>query len=568
MIAGRGAVLLGDELGSGWRAMWTAQRTWLSLREGLGWPTGARDLAAPLGGAFVSPSPLFDAITLPLRAVMGPVSAFDVVAMAHLLLAAVGGWWLGRMAGLRAPGALVSGTVFGFNALLLSAGAASGAPEVLGMAWVPVALGAVAWLMRAPGPRSGIAAALSVTLMGLADPHLALFAPLVAPALLLPWLAERAARARVDLAGTGRALLWVTLGVAGAAALSGWLLGPLLSAVQDPDALLAPGGLSPAPLASPEGLGGALSGFATLSGALLPSSADVLHSGGAAVSTVAIYAGWLSLGLAAAGARVGRLRWLALALLSLTLAMGPYLLVTPDGWRPVPVPWWTWLSHTFPQYALIQHYVRAMAFAFAGLAVLAGAGADLLFERAGRRAWVPWATSALILAETLALSPLPTPLPNASVWIPGAVTRLDTLPVQGAILDWPQREGSASDEIPRYLYYQLWHHRPIFTDLASGVGPTGLEGNPFFAGLERLTYGDAYRSPAWGEATSMPISDGISAMRGMGYAYLVLHPWHLAPERRAQVTAWLSRTLTVASEEADGSVVYALRPSTSELTSR
>ena len=564
VIEGRGARLLGDELGSSWRALWTGQRTLVSLEAGLGWPTEARDLAAPVGGHFVSPSPLFDALTLPLRQVLGPVSAFDVLAMAHLLLAAVGGFWLGRMAGLREQGALVSGTVFGFNALLLSAGAASGAPEVLGMAWVPFALGSLVWLLRAPGPLPALAVTASVALMGLADLHLALFAPLVAPVLVAPWLLGQGLIARDAPGRAGRSVLWVALGIGAAALLTGQLLGPLVTTLIDPDALLPPGGLSPEHLPSPEDLGQSLSGFATLAGALLPGSSYVSHRGGAAVCTVAIYAGWLSLGLAAAGARVGRLRWLALALLGLILAMGPYLLVTPDGWRPVPVAWWTWLAQTFPPYALTQSYVRAMAFAYAGLAVLAGAGAELLFEQSGRRVWVPWLASAAIMAETLAFSAVPTPLPSASVWIPGAVTRLRSLPREGAVLDWPQREGSATDEIPRYLYYQLWHGRPIFTDLASGEGPTGLESNPFFAELERLTYGETYRSPAWSAATSMPIYEGVSAMQGMGYVYVVLHPWHLAPDRRERVAQWLAATLTVASQEDDGSAVYALRARSAE----
>lgn len=568
VIAGRGALLLGDELGSGWRAIWTAQRTLLSLEAGEGWPVAAADLASPVGGPFVSPSPLFDALSLPFRVVLGPISTFDVLAVLHLLLASVGGWWLGRMAGLRSAGALVAGTIFGLNPLLLSAGAASGQPEVLGMAWVPLALGGLTWLLRSPGPAPAAFTALAVTFMGLADMHLALFAPLVAVALVAPWLVERLTTLRQDVPGSARALLWAAVGVGAGAVALGQLLGPLFAVIQDPDALLAPGSLSPAPLPPPEALRDSLSAFATLGGALVPSEANTLRGHGAAASTIWTYAGWIPLALAAAGARVGRLRWLLLALLGLGLAMGPYLLVTPDGWRPVPLRAWAALAEVFPQVGLIQSYVRALAFAFAGLAVLAGAGADLLVERLRGRAWVPWATAAAIAAEAITLSPVPAPLPSASVWLPAAVTRLSTLPRKGAVLDWPQREGSAHDEIPRYLYYQLWHGRPMFTDLRSGVGPTGLEGNPFFAALERVTYGDGYRSTAWGEATAMPMSEGVTAMTGMGYAYLVLHPWHLAPDRREGVSAWLNETLTLASQEADGSAVYALRARPGEVSTR
>lgn len=565
MLAGRGGWLLGDELGSGWRALWTAHGAFLSARAEAGWPLETRALAWPLGGPFASPSPLFDALSVPLRFALGPVSTFDALAILHLGLAVAGAWVLARQAGLRQAGALVAATGFGFNALLLTAGAASGAPEVLGMAWVPWMLAAALWLFRAPGPVPALAAALGLVAVATADLHLALFAPLLAPLVLLPALAERLSssswRARASLVG------WGAVGVGAGVAAAVWLLRPMLAALADPDALTPPGSLRLAPLPAPDALGAHVASFATLSGILLPG--DPVREQGAAVALQSTYAGWVLLLLALTGATLGRLRWAALAVVAALLAMGPYLLVTLDGWRPTPVSWWRWLREAWPATQMVSEPVRAMAFSFAGLAVLAGAGAEKLATALSRGASdgggrlgrvLPWALSAAMLVELLLVSPVPAPLPAASVWIPGAVTSLRELPDQGAVLDWPQKEPGGTTEISRYVYYQLWHGRPVFTDLQSGAGPTGVESNPFIAALERVTYGDDYRSAAWTAASRLSATEGIETLAAMGYRWLVLHPWHVAPDRQGEVAEWLNEALELERAEPDGSRVYAVRP--------
>lgn len=552
-----GSRLLGDELGHGWRAMWTANRTVTALRGGQGWPLDADGLGAPLSGGLVSPSPLFDALSAALRLALGPVATFNGLALAHLGLAAWGAWTLARLAGARWEGRLVAATVFAFNAMILSGGAASGAPEVLGMAWAPVAIAAVLWVVRAPGPLSALGAALALVAMSLADPHLAFFAPLLLPLVLLPELA-------LALRGERRAerlrrLGWLAAGLGLGAALATRLLAPLLEALAASETLAPPGSLRFADLPDPDALVGMVGAHATLSGLLLPGG-ELLREPGAALSLSALYAGWVALVLAGVAAGIGRLRWVALGAAAVVLAMGPYLLVTPDGWRPVPAPWWLWMREIWPATQAIASPVRAMAFGYAALAVLAALGADRLVDALPRaRVALPWLLSASILAEMALLSPVPAPLPTASVWLPGAVGRLGALPGAGAVIDWPQREPGGGGEISRYVGYQMWHGKRIFADTRTGPGWAGVEANPFFAALERITYGEAYRSAEWTRVSELPVPAGVAALRAMGFDWLVFHPWHVAPDRQQAVATWLSQTLTLEAEEPDGSRVYALR---------
>lgn len=559
VLAGRGARLLGDELGHAWRALWTTEQVRTQLGAGAGWPLSTQSLGAPFGGSYASPAPLFDLISAALRAVLGPVSAFDVAAIGHLGLAAGGAWALGRLAGLRWEGALIAASVFAFNALLLSAGAASGAPEVLGMAWVPWALAAGLWVTRAPGPISALALALSVIAVSLADLHLALFAPLLLPLVVAPALVER--RWGEGVGAWVRALGWVALGVAGAALVVGPILGPMLSALADPYAIAPPGSLRLVPLLAPDELGGAVASFATLSDVLLPGG-ELAEVRGAALTMRSVYAGWVALVLAGVGAGLGRLRWVTLAVVALILAMGPYLLITPDGWRPVPVGWWTWLRETWPVYRLVTSPVHAMSFAFAGLAVLAGFGMDRLMvvlSATRLTAVAPWALSGAIIVEILGLTPIPTQLPSAEVWIPGAVTEVRGVG-PGAVLDWPPREASGRSEISRYASYQMWHQRPVFFDLSSEPGDAGVESNPFFVALERASYGDGYRSPQWSKVSALPLGLGVEALSHMGFAWLIYHPWHVAPDRREAVESLLSSALVLHLEHPDGSRLYRIAP--------
>ncbi len=557
VLVGRGSRLLGDELGSGWRAMWTADAARASLAAGEGWPSSTSTLGTPFGGSFASPSPLFDALSALARAALGPVTTFDLLALSHLGLAAAGAWVLGRTAGLAWEGALVSAAVFGFNSLLLSAGAASGAPEVLGMAWVPWALVALVRLARSPGPGSAALAALALVAVALSDLHLALLAPLLLPFALAPALADRLQG--VDARGKVGALVWTATALGAAALVLTPLLAPMFSALADPDAIAPPGSLRLGALPAPDELGGALASFATLSGVLLPGQ-DLGVVRGAALTMTCVYAGWVALGLAVLGAGWGRLRWAAISVAALLLAMGPYLLVTPDGWRPVPVAWWSWLREVWPVYRMITTPVRAMAFGFAGLAVLAGFGAERLIAALPRAARVlPWALSGAVILEILAFTPIPTPLPSAEVWIPAAVTTLRERPEAGAVLDWPQREASGASEISRYAAYQLWHGRPVFFDLSSEPGDAGVEANPFFVALEKATYGEGYRSPQWSAISALPLKVGVDALGSMGFTWLAWHPWHVAPERREAVERLLTENLILEVEHPDGSRLYRIQ---------
>jgi hypothetical protein len=166
--------------------------------------------------------------------------------------------------------------------------------------------------------------------------------------------------------------------------------------------------------------------------------------------------------------------------------------------------------------------------------------------------------AACVFADLFWFSPVPMPIPSASAAIPRASRALADLPRPGAVLDWPQRYEGRSVEYSRYFYYQTAHGRPIPYDFApTSYMPGPIEGNAFFAELERLTYGDAYSSQAWGEAADYPVRRGLTELEQMGFAYLAVHLRAVPEDRVRTLAGWLdSRLYPVVGVWSEGTVVF------------
>lgn len=543
--------MLGDGLGQGFWSIWFQDHLWRSFQQGSLWAADTRSLAAPVGGALASVAPLADAAAAGLRAFLGPISAFHAVMLVHFALAIGGGWALGRAAGLREEGALICATVLGFSAFLLSTGLASGSPVGMAGAWTPWVVAAALRCARAPSVGAALGLVLSGVLLAVSDPQLAILALLVLPLLLVPELVD-AFRARRWSGG-------VALGVGAALAvgLGALAMEPLLRRIDVPFALLPAGAplfsrvVAPAGMASPAGLAVALSS--------LVSPAELVVGGETGRTLQSAYLGWVALGLALLVPSGRRLRWVLLSLGGVVLAMGPYALVSSRAWAPVPEEGWMALRELWPAFQRVTAPGRATGFTVVGLAVLAGMSAEALLGRLPTRlAWFgALGLSGAVLVDLAWASGLPFPLPATEVAVSEAATTLRALPVPGAVMDWPPRAATGDGEIQRTFYDQLWHRRPIWESPAPGPDPTGIATNPLVVQLELLSYGADYRSEAWGPVASLHPESGRYALVDMGYAYLVLHPEQLDPERSEAVAAWLDEALTRVSTLGDGTAIFA-----------
>jgi hypothetical protein len=556
--------IIGDELSGAWRTLWAHDWTLHRLRTDGAWPLTATEVAYPRSGPFSSIAPVNDALSLLPQLLVGLVPAYNLVVIFHWLLAATGGYALARAAGARRAGALVGGSVMGWNSFLLTYGIASAVVETSTVGWVAWFFAAMVALVRRPGLGLAIATGLLFAIAGVASFYWALLIALVVPLVAVPALADRWAAAPE---GRGRLFGSVLLAVVVAAAAFFPLAMPLLDTYAAQGAVLQDYATRKQELLDPGVMANLAHDYATVQGLLFPGKGQLTAHADMDRLVQSTYAGWVAIALAAAGLRRGALRWLALALAGALLALGPFVFLNPGAWRSAPVFYWVWLRDLIPPVRMITSYVRFDVFASLGLAVLAALGADRLIAAATEtlpkprapRTLLAFGLSAAVLMEMAFVSPVPFPLPTAPAKIPSVSETLATLPSPGAVLDWPQRYAGLPVEVSRYFFYQSAHHRPIPYDFApTSYMPGEIEGNAFFAELERVSYGEDYYSNAWGEQTERAALYGLMELREYGFAYLILHPSFVDPERLPLVIDLLDDNLHRVETGADGAVLYRL----------
>jgi hypothetical protein len=489
------------------------------------------------------------------------VPAYNLVVLFHLVLAGTGAYALARQAGCQHAGGFVAATAFGFNAFLLSYGVASAVAETQTMGWIAWFFAAVIWLVREPGRISALCAALLFAITALSSHYWALFAALFSPFIGLAALNDRR-RAHKPIVSL-RLLGWTAAAVVIAAAV---FLPPgraLMETYQAQGAVLQDYASRKQALLPPSVMASHAHDLATFVGFLLPGKDRIAEHEDMDRLIQSTYAGWIVLTLALAGLGKGRRRWFIVAAVGMTLACGPYLLLSETSYQENPVPWWVFLRDYVPVTRMITSYVRFSVFFFLGVAVLAAYGADRLlqFARApALRLALGLLCAAAVFGEMFWLSPVPLPLPSASAAIPAASRGLAELEKEGAVLDWPQRYPESTVEVSRYFYFQSVHGRPIPYDFApTSDMPGPIEGNPFFAELERLTYGDEYSSQAWSALSDLPVRRGLSELEAMGFAFIALHTEYMPPDRLRLVAGWLESRLPVVLATPGESMVFEVR---------
>lgn len=181
--------------------------------------------------------------------------------------------------------------------------------------------------------------------------------------------------------------------------------------------------------------------------------------------------------------------WLALALVPLILALGPYLVwngaLVKTGEQVVGLPFML-LQLAVPELA-ITHAARLGVVGIATLCGLAGVALARLPTRLG------WLLSpllaALIAAEGLWASPVSPPLPSAPAVVPAVVTALAAAEPSDrrGVLDLPPQVDRTM-LTSRHLWYQTGHGRPIPYSIDPHTSRSG--DNDVLLSLERHTRGE------------------------------------------------------------------------------
>ncbi|MCP4917676.1 MAG: hypothetical protein GY913_12190 [Proteobacteria bacterium] len=541
-----------------WRAMWANDWTASRLLSDGAWPLTSTEFAFPRQGPFSSIAPVNDLLSLLPQLLFELPTTHNLLALFHVLLACTGGYALARRLGATRDGSLVGGGVFGLNAFLLSYGLASGVVETWSAGWIAWHVVALLTLIERPRVSTAIAAGLTFTALGASSLYWALLTSLLLPLIALPmaWPALR------DPARRRGFLLHAGLAVGVAALTLGPIVAMLLGTYTADEAVLLNYADRKQQLLPAGVMAGMAHDFATVSGYFVPGETALAVHDNMDRLVQTTYAGWLALGLAAAGLERGRWRWLALVGVAGLFSLGPYLPLSPQHYSGQPVWFWSVLGGLLPPVRMITSYVRFSVFVFLGLGVLSAFGTDRLLARlrgGGRSLRLAGAAVlALVVAETALFSPVPFPLPWANASVPEVSQLLVELPAAGAVLDWPQRYPGRTTEISRYFYYQSVHGRPVAYDFApTNYMPGPVEGNAFIARMERTTYGETYQSGAWTpESMGSPLV-GAAQLADMGYAYLVVHLEHVPADRAPLLLGFLDATLELEAETADG-LVYRL----------
>jgi hypothetical protein len=229
--------------------------------------------------------------------------------------------------------------------------------------------------------------------------------------------------------------------------------------------------------------------------------------------------------------------WVVAAGFCVLASTGPFLPVTRDIAATIPVNLvWRLVHDGLPGGAWILEPFRYALPAALALAVAGALGADALATRFGSGA------STLVvqawLLELAFLSPVPVPLPTASVVIPAEYAALDALVGPGALLELPYFDRGTDRFRRVHFLNQLAHGRPI-ADEVIGFPARYLRENQYAASLL------AAEKDAGPLAVTVSDPSRVHADRarlaGDGFAAVVVTPAaYRSPEQRDAALALLA----------------------------
>jgi hypothetical protein len=270
-------------------------------------------------------------------------------------------------------------------------------------------------------------------------------------------------------------------------------------------------------------------------------------------SVFSAYVGYVVSGLALIGVLKRRsnresIFWFGLAILSFTLALGPYLQfnLIQTG---IPLPYI--LAEQLPLIQMLRHPHRFSALLAVPMAVLAGYGALAVKDWLAKRRWgkrlAHPATFAILLTALILADYWSVPASMITAAIPNFYATLADEPGDFAIVGLPGDRNRTE----QYMFYQTLHARPILGGHVSRLPPGALafeSSVPLLAGM--------YDS---GEINmQLPdISRQLSLLDQAGFRYLILHKHLVWPGTLAKWRSYLAISPRYEDEDV---VVYTTNP--------
>ncbi len=556
----------------------------------------------PLGGSLISCHPLNDLLSIPLQVLFGPLTAFNLILLFHVILAAWGAYALARYLTGDRRAAFVAGVVFAFCPFLATFAVASGGTEMVSVGWLP--LGALFGLrtLREGGWKNPVLLALTMVAIDLTCVYYVAVMVLFCAGLVLyhgslgtgaidalaPGTPPRAPRTGGRLAGVARLI--------GAAGLTLLLAGPhlvlLMRAVDSPDSLLrdqvadrptlfgsndppppplpVEPGARDDPKAMPTGYppntvraGSSISqqGYSSvyLLNVIRPGGGSLQHHDSFCEFRLDPYLGLVALALAAialwGGPRRATVFWVVVWACFTAFAIGPDFNLTAShqlGRLLAPARLLGAVFFLNPPGHEAVYYVMSML----ALAVLSAMGTKVLLERfpLRRPGAVTAAIAAVVLADYALLSSRPFPLQHERVDLPEAY--LDKVHSYSStpMLELPMwRDGTMVANRGQFCYQAL-HHQPIAGSIAAGI-PYTLEKNLLTLRLISEEFG-----PRELDIEQRQYQDAIDWLRADGFRYVIVDSSAYAEASWQRVEPLLAQHLGQPIEYPDGYRVYSIEP--------
>ncbi|MBN1334725.1 MAG: hypothetical protein JXB39_02060 [Deltaproteobacteria bacterium] len=446
------AWIRGDLLGDPTVDVWNHAWGWWWFAESLGqgtlpWRTGL--LGHPAGGVLWFPDPLGALAGLPWTLLFGPAIAWNLVLTWRVLFAALAADLLAEEVSGPGPHTVVAGVALSTSPFLWCE-LADGISEATSLGWVALALWALARAFRTGTLRDHVLLGAIAGTATVASPYFGVSIGVLGGA----WWIWRLVRYRRGLPG-GLLAAGVALALA---------IGPLIALSAS---LAAPDALAHRPEAQNLALAVhnavdpreyVVPGFVTLDLAAVYGE-TLVHSGYLRVALLVLA------GLALVRHPRRALPWALLAAGACVLGLGPYLFwdhhwVTV-GNRPVPLPFLllqrvAGLAATHPLRLSVVAQVAAACLGALALSPREGGPGRAVRLRTGLAALAALAA----IADTIALSRAPFPLPVAPAAVPPVYATIAASEDPRGVLDLPP-EVDTTMRTSRYLWFQTVHGRPV-----------------------------------------------------------------------------------------------------------
>ncbi|MCB9479755.1 MAG: hypothetical protein H6683_08750 [Deltaproteobacteria bacterium] len=457
-------------------------------------------------------------LTMPLRLVMAPITAFNLLVLMHVFLAAFFTYLFLRDLEVPWPGAVAGGAAFAFCPYMTAFPIGSGVAETQVIGLLPLYLLALrrAWL---GSMRAAVAAGFLIVATGFACWSYGIYSGVITAGAIAGYFVfawkDRArpadeSRAPVDKKLAMRAVAFVVL-----AAVTALPLGLIVrGTVKGDDAVYArplsvfPEG--PKPWEEP-----ALTSFA-LAEYVTPGEGGRHHDEFVDMLMYVAYPGLVVLALAMVGFVAARRRAWPYALgagVFILLSLGPVILLTRGSPTGVYNPLYIALYYVMPLFNTTIHSVDRFAIGAAlFLAIGAGFGVEVIAKRIPRARVAGVVAAVVIVAESAFVSPSIWPLPTSPEPSMEVAQYLRDQPGDFAVFDLPDVKEGTGLFPGEIFYWQIVHRRPI---------PYSLEGMAESVRYNAL-YNDVHNAVTNEDAPPADFDGAIRDLAAAGFGYVVL----------------------------------------------